>query len=82
MYSHSYSHEDSYGDGSSAARSEADAQGDNGLPDSQVLILLIASRISKRLNCSLQGFESGKRSAETPDGDTGRVKRTKSEEET
>ena len=31
---------------------------------------------------SLQGFESGKRSAETADGDTGRAKRTKSEEET
>merc|ERR1719242_3015738 len=54
----STSHEDSYGDGSSAARSEAEGQGDTGLPDSQ-------------------GFESGKRSAETPgpEGDTGRVKR-------
>ena len=30
------SHEDSYGDGSSAARSEAEGQGDTGLPDSQV----------------------------------------------
>ena len=37
-----------------------------------------------KLNWSLQGFESGKRSAETPgpEGETGRVKRTKSEEET
>ena len=36
----------------------------------------------QKLNWSLQGFESGKRSAETPDGETGRAKRTKSEEET
>jgi len=59
----STSHEDSYGEGSTGGRSEADGQGDQGLPDSQ-------------------GFESGKRSAETPDGETGRAKRTKSEEET
>jgi len=59
----STSHEDSYGEGSNGGRSEADGQGDHGLPDSQ-------------------GFESGKRSAETPDGETGRAKRTKSEEET
>jgi len=61
----STSHEDSYGEGPTAGRSEGEGQGENNsLPDSQ-------------------GFESGKRSAETPgpDEEAARVKRTKSEED-
>ena len=82
------SHEDSYGEGPTAGRSEGEGQGENNsLPDSQVRVTTYSQRtcITTLYDLAhlLQGFESGKRSAETPgpDEEAARVKRTKSEED-